>query len=158
MFKISTKTQFVMSKPRTFQQVRMPCPQPSPQTGSRAQGSQEELTPPLQNSLHSDWSVEVVDEVSPGRGIPLGRDYGLPPPGNTCQDVRGKSPGGFPRSDLGWLHPNLDMDTVFRARDRNPCPHASHAPPSRSLSSPPGGTVLDFLFPPAIPAAMESCL
>lgn len=100
-FKTRTKTQFVMSKPRTFQQVGMPCPQPSPQTGSRAQGSQEEPTPPLQNSLHSDWSVEVVDEVSPGRGIPLGRDYGLPPPGNTCQDVTGKSPRGFPRSDLG---------------------------------------------------------
>lgn len=84
--------------------------------------------------------------MSLGREIPLRRGYGLPPPGNTCQDVTGNPLRGFPRSDLGWLHPNLDMNRVSRAQVRNPCLPTSHATPP---ALPPGGTwkVPNFLFP-----------
>lgn len=108
--------------------------QPAPQTGLMAQGSQAEPALPPGAGFQRD-QIGEVDEVSLGREIPLRRGYGLPPPGNTCQDVTGNPLRGFPRSDLGWLHPNLDMNRVSRAQDGNPCLPTSHAIPRRTLSS-----------------------
>lgn len=98
--------------------------------------------------------------MSLGREIPLRGGYGLPPKGSTCQDVTGNPPRGFPRSDLGWLHPNLDATKSPGLGMETPAfLHPTLRRANRSLSSASWRNMEDALLPSlSYLAAVENSL